>query len=76
MVSWHCEHTFCILNLTRHSFPPRLDANADADSEELKARKKKLEETVTPIISKLYAGAGGDAGQPPAEEDASSKDEL
>nr|ANA96232.1 heat shock protein [Tyrophagus putrescentiae] len=53
-----------------------LDANADADSEELKARKKKLEETVTPIISKLYAGAGGDAGQPPAEEDASSKDEL
>ena len=57
-------------------FLRRLDANGEADSEELKARKKKLEETVTPIISKLYAGAGGDAGQPPAEEDASSKDEL
>ena len=36
-----------------------LESNADADTEDLKAQKKELEEVVTPIMSKLYQGAGG-----------------
>ena len=51
-----------------------LDSNSEADVEEFKAQKKQLEDTVQPIIAKLYAsGTGGGAG---AEGDESAKDEL
>lgn len=36
-----------------------LESNPDADPSELKTKKKELEDTVQPIITKLYAGAGG-----------------
>lgn len=50
-----------------------LEKNHDsADVDELKERKKQLEEIVQPIVSKLYQGAGGEA--PPSEED--ERDEL
>ena len=53
----------------------RLDSNSEAEVEDLKSRKKQLEETVTPIISKLYSGAGGEgAGGESSPE--SAKDEL
>jgi len=51
-----------------------LDANKDASAEELKERKKELENKVQPIISKLYAG-----GAPPPTDGQGSpddKDEL
>jgi len=54
-----------------------LESNSEsADSSELKAKKKELEETVQPIIAKLYAGSapGPDAGAE-AESD-SARDEL
>lgn len=51
-----------------------LDSNADADTEEFKAQKKELEEIVTPIMSKLYQGAGG--APPPEGEDGEEHDEL
>ena len=54
----------------------RLDANGEADSEELKARKKTLEESVTPIISKLYATEGGQQPPPGGEAGGAEKDEL
>merc|ERR1712122_162790 len=51
-----------------------LDANQEADAEDFKAQKKELEDTVQPIIAKLYQ-QGGDAGSPPEEEE-DYKDEL
>lgn len=53
------------------------DANQDADKEEFEAHKKELEDIVTPIVSKLYEGAGG-APPPGGEEgeDEYDKDEL
>jgi len=36
-----------------------LEKNVEAETEEYKDQKKKLEEIVNPIISKLYAGSGG-----------------
>jgi chaperone protein DnaK len=53
-----------------------LDSNADSEVDDLKARKKQLEEAVQPIIAKLYAGAGaGGDGQAP-DASAEPKDEL
>lgn len=49
-----------------------LEANPDADTEELKERKKNMESEITPIISKLYEGAGA----PPPGEDGEEHDEL
>jgi len=51
-----------------------LEENQEADSEDFKAQKKELEDTVQPIIAKLYQ-QGGDAGSPPEEEE-DYKDEL
>ncbi|XP_033744064.1 LOW QUALITY PROTEIN: endoplasmic reticulum chaperone BiP-like [Pecten maximus] len=51
-----------------------LDSNADSDTEEFKAQKKELEEVVTPIMSKLYQGAGG--APPPEGEEGEDHDEL
>ena len=54
-----------------------LEANQEAEAEDFKAHKKELEETVQPIMSKLYGGAGG--APPQGEEDEgydSEKDEL
>merc|ERR1712212_1119367 len=42
-----------------------LDSHKDASVDELKAEKKKLEDEVTPIVSKLYQGQGGQGGPPP-----------
>ena len=54
-----------------------LDSNSEADVEEFKAQKKQLEDTVQPIIAKLYAsGTGGGGGGAGAEGDESAKDEL
>ena len=39
-----------------------LESNGDADVDELKEAKKKLEEKVNPITSKLYGDAGGPGG--------------
>ncbi|XP_059093839.1 endoplasmic reticulum chaperone BiP [Tigriopus californicus] len=52
-----------------------LEENAEADGEDFKAQKKELEETVQPIIAKLYQGTGG---SPPEEGDDEEvdKDEL
>merc|ERR1712242_635989 len=54
-----------------------LEENQEADDEEFKKQKKELEDTVQPIISKLYQGGapppeGGDMGG----EDDMDKDEL
>ena len=54
-----------------------MDSNPDADTEELKAKKKEVEDVANPIISKLYQQQGG--APPPTgegEEDYSEKDEL
>nr|AFN08642.1 glucose-regulated protein 78 [Oxya chinensis] len=48
-----------------------LEDNQNAETEEFKQQKKKLEDVVQPIISKLYQGAGA----PPPDADA-EKDEL
>ncbi|XP_070581942.1 endoplasmic reticulum chaperone BiP-like [Ptychodera flava] len=54
-----------------------LEENQDADTEDLKAHKKQLEDIVQPIVSKLYEQAGG---APPTgeegEEDDWDRDEL
>lgn len=39
-----------------------MDSHQDATTEELKEEKKKLEDTATPIVSKLYQGQGGQQG--------------
>lgn len=53
-----------------------LEANKEAEVEDLKAQKKELEEVVQPIVGKLYQGAGG--APPPSEggADEEGKDEL
>jgi len=62
-----------------------LDSHADATTEELKAEKKKLEDTATPIVSKLYqgqggapppGGEGGEGGPTPQSDEKEDKDEL
>merc|ERR550519_511009 len=61
-----------------------LESNVDAEAEDNKAQKTKLEGIVQPIISKLYQGAGGqqqggqEGGAPPTEEEkpTEDKDEL
>ncbi|OQV13150.1 78 kDa glucose-regulated protein [Hypsibius exemplaris] len=57
-----------------------LEKNQEASAEEFKEQKKELESVVQPITSKLYAGAGGEAGgaggAPEEESDDSQKDEL
>ena len=52
-----------------------LDANPDAEAEELQAKKKEVEEVVNPIISRLYQQAGG-APPPEGGEEYAEKDEL
>eukprot|EP00794_Sanderia_malayensis_P016021 gene16021-17640_t len=63
-----------------------LDSHHEASIEEYKEQKKELEDVVTPIVSKLYQGAGGQGqgqgqeqgqGQQPPEGDSKDdKDEL
>ena len=53
-----------------------MDANSDADTEELKEQKKTLEEKVQPIISKIYQGQPGAGAPPEQDEDAGDHDEL
>jgi len=46
----------------------RLEKNQQAETEDFKEQKKKLEEIVTPIMSKLYQGQpppGGEGQQQP-----------
>lgn len=52
-----------------------LEENQEADAEDFKAQKKELEDTVQPIIAKLYQ-QGGEGGSPPPEEEDYDKDEL
>jgi endoplasmic reticulum chaperone BiP len=42
-----------------------LEANADADTSQLKEHKKQLEDIVTPIMTKLYGQGGPGAGDVP-----------
>ena len=51
-----------------------LEENGEAEAEDFKAQKKELEDTVQPIIDKLYQGQGG--APPPEEEEEMDKDEL
>lgn len=53
-----------------------LDSNPDAETEDLKAKKKEVEDIVNPIISKLYQQAGGAPTPTGEEEDDSERDEL
>ncbi|XP_040581311.1 endoplasmic reticulum chaperone BiP [Lepeophtheirus salmonis] len=54
-----------------------LEEHQDADSEDFKAQKKELEDTVQPIIAKLYqGGAPPPGGEAPGGEDDMDKDEL
>jgi len=56
-----------------------LEENAEAEAEDFKAQKKELEDTVQPIIAKLYQGQGGappPGGEEEPEEDDMDKDEL
>jgi len=55
-----------------------LEENQDADSDEMKAQKKEMEDIVQPIIAKLYQGEGGapPPGGEEGEEDDEYKDEL
>jgi len=55
-----------------------LDSNQDADAEEYKGAKKKLEDIVQPIMTKLYQGAeGGEgAGSTGGDEEEEDHDEL
>merc|ERR1712135_254361 len=55
-----------------------LDDNADAEKDDYEAQKKKLEEVVHPIVSKVYPDGAG-AGAAPEEDDEDNdyeKDEL
>lgn len=52
-----------------------LDTHSEADTEELKAKKKEVEDIANPIITRLYeqSGQGGAGGAPPPDAE---KDEL
>ncbi|KAI3386423.1 hypothetical protein SNEBB_000930 [Seison nebaliae] len=52
-----------------------LEANAQAEVDELKEHKKKLEEIVAPIMTKLYGQAGGQAPPPPQQQQSEDDDE-
>lgn len=49
-----------------------LEGHQEAEKDEYEAQKKKLEEAVQPIVSKIYKDAGGQEGGAGAED----KDEL
>ena len=53
-----------------------LDSNPDADIDDLKAKKKEVEDVANPIISKLYQQAGGAPPPTGGEDDYADKDEL
>ncbi|KAI6191285.1 Heat shock protein 70-C [Aphelenchoides bicaudatus] len=56
-----------------------LEANKDTSADEIKEHKKELESKVHPIISKLYADAGGQTPPPTGDAgdaESDSKDEL
>merc|ERR1711931_514479 len=53
-----------------------LEENQEADDEDFKKQKKELEDTVNPIISKLYAQGGGPPPGGEDEEEDMDKDEL
>jgi len=53
-----------------------LEENQEAEAEDFKAQKKELEDTVNPIISKLYAQGGGPPPPGGDAEDDMDKDEL
>lgn len=63
-----------------------LESHQEASTEEFKEEKKKLEDEVTPIVSKLYQGQGGapppggegadGAGPTPGSDEKEDKDEL
>merc|ERR1712212_690028 len=53
-----------------------LEENAEAEAEDFKAQKKELEDTVNPIISKLYAQGGGPPPGGEGDEEDMDKDEL
>ena len=56
-----------------------LEANREAETEELQSQKKELESVVQPIVGKLYEGAGGappEGGEEAPEGDDDGKDEL
>ena len=42
-----------------------MDSNMSASTEEFKDKKKEVEEVLAPLMSKLYAGAGGPSGDVP-----------
>merc|ERR1711935_652654 len=52
-----------------------LEEKQEADAEDFKAQKKELEDTVQPIIAKLYQ-QGGEDGSAPEDEEDYDKDEL
>jgi heat shock protein 5 len=55
-----------------------LEENADAEKDACEAQKKKLEEVVHPIVSKVYPEGGAGGGPAPEEDEDSDyeKDEL
>jgi len=55
-----------------------LEENADAEKEDCEAQKKKLEEVVHPIVSKVYPEGGGGGAAPEEDDDDTDyeKDEL
>jgi chaperone protein DnaK len=56
-----------------------LEANANADVDDLKAQKKEIEDKVNPIVTKFYQGGqggGGGSQAPPEGESEDDKDEL
>ncbi|UXI15865.1 ABC transporter [Sarcoptes scabiei] len=53
-----------------------MDLHSDAEIEELKAKKKTLEDTVQPIITKLYSGGSGGSGESPPHQESDAKEEL
>ncbi|CAG5120988.1 unnamed protein product, partial [Candidula unifasciata] len=52
-----------------------LESTPDAEVDDLKEKKKELEEVVRPIMTKLYESSGG-APPPTEDESDSEKDEL
>ena len=46
-----------------------LDENQEAEKDEFEAKRKEVEEVANPIIKKVYASTGGDAGGAQGEDD-------